>query len=141
MARASSTPSGVSDFKPNKTDLNYGRAVARSFCLTGGYHGEDIWSIFLMGSVGTLAQSSHSDFDVWLCHKPGLSTAALKELEQKCQRISQWARTLRLDVHFFLMDCEAFRAGAPLSLDAESSGSALLLLILLDAILGKCAFG
>jgi adenylate cyclase class 1 len=124
------TPAGISGFKPSKTDVNYGKAVARSFCLTGGYQGEDIWSIFLMGSVGTLAQSSHSDFDVWLCHTPGLPAAALKELEQKCQRISQWARTLRLDVHFFLMDCEAFRAGAPLSLDAESSGSAQRMLLL-----------
>lgn len=124
------TPAGISGFKPSKTDINYGKAVARSFCLTGGYHGEDVWSIFLMGSVGTLAQSSHSDFDVWLCHKPGLPPAALKELEQKCQRISQWARTLRLDVHFFLMDCEAFRAGAPLCLDAESSGSAQRMLLL-----------
>jgi adenylate cyclase class 1 len=124
------TPCGISGFKPSKSDINYGKAVSRSFCLTGGYHGEDIWSIFLMGSVGTLAQSSHSDFDVWLCHKPGLPAAALKELEQKCQRIGQWARTLRLDVHFFPMDCDAFRAGAALSLDAESSGSAQRMLLL-----------
>lgn len=125
-----STPAGISGYKPSKTDLNYGKSVARSFCLTGGYHGEDIWAIFLMGSVGTLAHSSHSDFDIWLCHKPGLPESALRELDQKCQRISQWARTLRLDVHFFLMDCDAFRAGAALSLDAESSGSAQRMLLL-----------
>lgn len=125
-----STPAGISGFRPGKTDLNYAKSIARSFVLSGGYHGEDIWSIFLMGSVGTLAQSSHSDFDIWLCHKPGLSKTALAELEQKCQRISKWAKTLRLDVHFFLMDCDAFRAGNQLTLDAESSGSAQRLLLL-----------
>lgn len=125
-----STPAGISGFRPGKSDLNYAKAIARSFVLSGGYHGEDIWSIFLMGSVGTLAQSSHSDFDIWLCHRPGLSKAALAELEQKCQRITKWAKTLRLDVHFFLMDCDAFRAGTQLTLDAESSGSAQRLLLL-----------
>lgn len=125
-----STPAGISGFKPGKSDINYGKAIARSFYLSGGYPGEDIWSIFLMGSVGTLAQSNHSDFDIWLCHRPGLSRAALAELEQKCQRISKWAKTLRLDVHIFLMDCEAFRAGKLACLDTESSGSAQRLLLL-----------
>lgn len=124
------TPAGISGFRPGKTDLTYAKAIARSFVLSGGYYGDDIWSIFLMGSVGTLAQCAYSDFDIWLCHKPGLSPAALAELEQKCQRISKWAKTLRLDVHFFLMDCEAFRAGTQRSLDAESSGSAQRLLLL-----------
>lgn len=125
-----STPAGISGFKPSKSDLNYAKAIARSFCLSGGYYGEDIWSIFLMGSVGTLAQSSHSDFDIWLCHRPDLTPAAKLELEQKCQRISKWAKTLRLDVHFFLMDCDAFRSGTQLTLDTESSGSAQRLLLL-----------
>ena len=125
-----STPVGVSGFKPDKSDLARGRSLARSFRMTGGYQGDDIWGIYLIGSVGSLAQSSESDFDVWLCHKPGLSQAALNELEQKCQRISAWANTLRIEAHFFLMDCDAFRAGKGLSLDAESSGSSQQLLLL-----------
>jgi len=124
------TPAGISGFKPGRSDIHYGKAIARSFFLSSQYSGEDIWSIFMMGSVGTLAQSSHSDFDIWLCHRPGLSRTALAELEQKCQRISKWAKTLRLDVHIFLMDCEAFRAGQLACLDSESSGSAQRLLLL-----------
>lgn len=125
-----STPSGVSNYKPSKGEVNSAKAIARSFCSTGGYHGDDIWSIFLMGSVGTLAQSHHSDFDIWLCHKPGLSQGALTELKQKCNRISEWAKTVRLDAHFFLMDCDAFVAGEQLCLDEESSGSAQRVLLL-----------
>lgn len=124
------TPAGISGYKPSKTDISRGKSLARSFCLAGGYLGEDIWGIYLMGSIGSLAHSHHSDFDIWLCPRPGLSERALAELEQKCLRISQWARIQRLDMHFFLMDCDAFRAGTPLGLDAESSGTAQRLLLL-----------
>lgn len=125
-----STPAGVSTYKPSKSDHIIGKTLARSFFCVGGYHGDDIWGIFLMGSVGTLAQSSQSDFDVWLCHRPGLSAPALEELKHKCTRIADWAKTLRLDAHFFLMDCNAFVAGEQLSLDEESSGSAQRVLLL-----------
>lgn len=125
-----STPAGLSGYKPDKRQLAIGKTLARSFCMSGGYEGESIWAIYLMGSLGSLAQSHKSDFDVWLCHKPGLSKSALQELEQKCQRISQWADTLRIEAHFFLMDCDAFKHGEQLSLDEESSGSAQRLLLL-----------
>lgn len=124
------TPAGISGYRPSKTDISRGKSLARSFCLAGGYLGEDIWGMYLMGSIGSLAHSHHSDFDIWLCHRPGLSDQGLAELEQKCLRISQWARIQRLDMHFFLMDCDAFRAGTPLGMDADSSGTAQRQLLL-----------
>lgn len=125
-----STPSGVCEYKPSKSELAHAKGIARSFSLSGGYHGEDIWGIYLMGSVGTLAQSHKSDLDIWLCYRPGLSKPALQELQQKCSRISQYAANQRLEMHFFLMDSEAFRRGQSLVLDDESSGSAQRLLLL-----------
>ncbi len=125
-----STPSGLSGYKPDKRQLAIGKSMAKSFCMTGGYQSESIWGIYLMGSLGSLAQSHKSDFDVWLCYKPGLSKASLDELQLKCKRITQWATTLRLETHFFLMDSDAFRNGEQLSLDEESSGSAQKLLLL-----------
>ncbi len=83
-----------------------------------------------MGSVGTLAHTTHSDFDVWLCHRPSMSQEGREELEEKCKRISKWAEELRLEVHFFLMDSEAFKRGETLGLDDESSGSAQRALLL-----------
>lgn len=124
------TPAGISDYRPSKRDIANGKSLARSFCLTGGHHGDNIWSLFLMGSVGTLAHTTHSDFDVWLCHRPDLSAEARAELNEKCRRISRWAADLRLEVHFFLMNCDRFRAGETLSLDEESSGSAQRVLLL-----------
>ena len=125
------TPSGLSNFKPSKEDIQYGRMVARSFTL--GYtpdKEEQIYGIYIMGSVGTIAQSDASDLDIWLCHQPGLGHKALKELEQKTLLISQWAETLGLEAHFFLMDSEAFKRGGASDLNEESSGSAQKFLLL-----------
>ncbi len=124
------TPAGVSGYKPSKQDVAAGKSLARSFCNTGGHQGENIWGIYIMGSVGTLAHTTHSDFDVWLCYKPDLSHEGRVELQQKCQRISKWADDLRLEVHFFLMNSEAFASGQTLQLDEESSGSAQRALLL-----------
>lgn len=125
-----STPAGISGYKPDKEELAKGKALARSFCMSSGHTMEDIWGIYLMGSTGTLAQSSSSDFDVWLCHKPGLSKAALQELSEKCRRIEKWAEERNVEAHFFVMDSEAFKEGKTLSLDSESSGSAQRFLLL-----------
>lgn len=124
------TPAGVAGYKPSKKDVLSGKSLARSFRLAGGYQGENVWGIYTMGSVGTLAHNTHSDFDVWLCLSPELSEAGCQELKQKCLRISQWAKSLRLEVHFFLMNSEAFSRGKTLSLDEESSGSAQQSLLL-----------
>lgn len=125
-----SAPCGISGFKPGKSDIASGKTLARSFCITHTPVNHDIWGIYLMGSSGTLAHSVHSDFDVWLCHNPELSRSACQELQEKSDRVSQWAQSLRLDVHIFLMNSETFSTGTTLLMDEESSGTAQRLLLL-----------
>lgn len=125
------TPSRISNYKPSKDDLRTGRMVAKSFTLTYDAHIEDqIYGIYVMGSVGTIAQSEGSDLDIWLCFAPGTDAEGLRELDKKCSRISEWAEELRLEVHFFLMDHDAFKQGKLSALNEESSGSAQQLLLL-----------
>jgi adenylate cyclase class 1 len=76
-----------------------------------------------MGSAGTIAQSRRSDLDVWLCHRNGLSAEGLALLQGKCTRISEWAASVGLEVHFFMMQAETFRTGGAEDLSSESSGS------------------
>jgi adenylate cyclase class 1 len=124
-------PCKISNYKPSKQEIQAAKAIARSLTLSyENNQEEDIWGIYVMGSVGTIAQSTRSDLDIWLCHKPGLSRANCETLKKKCDRISEWAAERRLEVHFFLMDCEAFKRGRLSSLDEESSGSAQRLLLL-----------
>ena len=85
---------------------------------------------FLMGSMGTIAQTHRSDLDIWICCAPHLEREQKKLLQEKCEKISRWATTLQLEVHFFLMDCDMFREGSISDLDEESSGSAQRYLLL-----------
>ncbi len=125
------TPARVSHFKPSKRDILVGKMVAKSFTLAYDPSADDdIFGLYIMGSVGTIAQSERSDLDIWVCHRPGLERKLIKELEMKCDKISKWAMGMRLEVHFFTMDNEAFKAKKMRALNKESSGSAQHLLLL-----------
>ncbi len=119
------TPMGISDYAPGQRTLEAGKRLVRSFeHKKRALLQYDILSLFLMGSSGTIAYSSKSDFDIWLCHRPDLTTMQLAELQQKATLIEQWAESMDLEVHFFLMNAEAFKQGQGVELSVESSGSA-----------------
>lgn len=127
------TPSGVAHYKPGKDELRCAQVLARSF----RYHRDlrvremEIDALFIMGSIGTVAQSDTSDMDIWVCHRDGLSGEALAELQLKCDQISRWAeQNIRLEVHFFLMNPGRFHAGQLGQLSSEGSGSAQHYLLL-----------
>lgn len=125
------TPSRLCRFSLNKDNISLGRTIARSFTPNVDINRpEEIFAIYVMGSVGTIAQSEKSDLDIWLCFKPGLERKAIENLNKKCLKISEWAMSVRLEVHFFLMNNEAFKQGQVSALNEESSGSAQRLLLL-----------
>ena len=80
--------------------------------------------------MGSIAQCPESDLDVWVCHEPGIEARRLAELNAKARVIEQWAQGLGLEVHFFLIDPERFRAGLHARLSAECSGNAQHYLLL-----------
>ncbi|WP_096085574.1 class I adenylate cyclase [Agaribacterium haliotis] len=124
-------PNKISNFTPEKSALQSLRSFARSFTETSfSYEDCAIDAIYLMGSVGSIAQSRGSDIDIWLCHSPDLKTQELKLLQKKASAIADWAQRQRLDLHIFLMNAEAFCAEGIAGMDQESSGSAQRLLLL-----------
>lgn len=128
---ARNTPSRLCNYTFSKKDQALGRNIARSFTANIDItQPEQIYGIYVMGSVGTIAQSESSDLDIWLCYRPGLERNAIESLNRKCEKISEWAMQSRLEVHFFLMDHDAFRQGKLSALNEESSGSAQRLLLL-----------
>lgn len=119
------TPMGVSDYWETPAALQAARTVSREFDQKRQIPRTcEIHSLFLMGSTGTVAQSRKSDFDIWVCHGPELERGRVAALREKCLLIERWADGLGLEVHFFLMESESFRAGKLLDLSSESSGSA-----------------
>lgn len=85
-----------------------------------------IESVLLMGSVGTIAQDEHSDFDYWVCiDRKRFSEKMLTLLQNKLTRIEAWAeKHFGLEVHFFLSDIESVHSNDFGIADGESAGSA-----------------
>lgn len=129
---ARDTPVGVSAYEPDKKTIS----VARSFSQTFKFKSDkrykpNVHAIYMMGSTGTLAHSEHSDVDLWLCHEPGLEEHPLNLLAEKAKKIDEWANSLGLELHTFLMDADKFRTGDLTNkMDKESSGSAQHYLLL-----------
>jgi len=115
------TPAGVSHYEPDAQALAEAQRLTRSFSYKPrrGNPPQPIHGIFLMGSLGTLAQADQSDMDVWVCHDTNLSPEEVTELRKKCQALETWAATMGAEAHFFLIDPERFVLGER---DAQLSG-------------------
>ena len=127
------TACGIHQYTPGKEELRIAKNLARSFNYNRDLIASQsaIDALFVMGSIGTIAQSDSSDLDIWICHTDNLSPEALADLHTKCQRISQWAEQhIHLEAHFFLMNCQSFREGKVAKLSSEGSGSAQHFLLL-----------
>ncbi|MGV8837142.1 class I adenylate cyclase, partial [Cellvibrio sp.] len=128
-----STPAGVYHYAPGNDELRLAKILARSFQYNRDLTEKNmaIDALFIMGSVGTIAQSDSSDLDVWVCHSLADDHAFLPELERKCQLISQWAAVqIHFEVHFFLMRSDEFSSRRTQCLSSEASGSAQHYLLL-----------
>ncbi len=121
---SSQTPTGIADFSPTKKALEAAKKLSRSFEYKRRaqriYH---IHGLYLMGSTGTIGQSSSSDFDIWLCFDPALNSDQREQLQQKARQIEKSAEELDLEMHIFLIDPERFRHGEKSKLSHESSGT------------------
>lgn len=124
-------PVGVSDYRPSKRTLHAVKKIAISFDYRRkALPRYDIYSLFLMGSSGTIAYSQTSDFDIWVCHRPDMNSEQVAVLQQKATFIEKWANTLDLEVHFFLINPSNFKVGKHADLSKESSGTAQHYLLL-----------
>ncbi len=108
-----STPAGLSNFEPDAQALTEAQRLTRSFSYKPRPVNQPrpIHGLFLMGSLGTLAQADQSDMDVWVCHAPGLGESELAELRKKCQLLETWALGMGAEAHFFLIEPTRFVLG------------------------------
>ncbi len=117
-------PCGVCDYSPGKRCIQSARKLAKSFSYQRrAQRRYSIHALYLMGSTGTIAYSKSSDFDVWICHRPGLPEQDLAALLIKADGIKRWAASIGLEVHFFLMDDVSFREKEHQKLSNENAGS------------------
>ncbi len=119
------TPAGIPLYTPNRDTILAAKSLSRSFTYEKrAMRSFQILGLYLMGSIGSIAHTSGSDFDVWLCYNPTLGKEDILELREKVVKIETWATELALEVHIFLVNVDTFRSGTRDALSHESSGTA-----------------
>ncbi|OOF36828.1 class I adenylate cyclase [Rodentibacter heidelbergensis] len=90
-----------------------------------------VLGLYVMGSFGSISQTSYSDLDTWICHADNLTEDERDLLMEKAQKIKEWAMQFDVEINFYLMDQQRFRKthNADL-LTNENSGSAQYMLLL-----------
>jgi len=108
------SPAGLAGFEPSAELLAEAQRLTRSFAYKPPRAPAPmpIHGLFLMGSLGTLAQAEQSDMDLWVCHASELDSDARENLRRKCDLLQSWAAGQGAEAHFFLIDPERFRSGA-----------------------------
>lgn len=126
------TPAGISEYAPEQSAIKIAKVFFKEYIITRrARRVMDIYGMYFMGSSGSIAYNSKSDFDVWLLHSTSLDADAIDLVQQKAYAIEQWAdKDLHLEVHFFVFSAEEFKHGVQQDLSSESSGSAQHYLLL-----------
>lgn len=114
-------------FTPNQGVSNSAENAAKS---TKNHQKSPIYSVFTMGSTGSIGQNWCSDFDIWVCHDAHLDADILTKLSEKCNLITQWAETLGVEVTLFLVAEDKFRKVNNAVMTKEGCGSAQHFLLL-----------
>ena len=118
-------PAAIPDYRPAKEEIQAAREISPGFNYTHKMlRAYRIRALYLMGSAGSIAQSEKSDLDFWVCIPANLEPRDLEALMRKCWLLEEWADSLGVEAHFFLVDEEEFRAGLHGMVTDESSGSA-----------------
>ena len=106
-------PAGLPGYEPDSDTLAEAQRLTRSFSYKPlrAEQAQPIQGLFLMGSLGTIAQEERSDLDVWVCHDSLLSPEQLAALQRKCELLTEWADGQGSEAHFFLIDPVRFAQG------------------------------
>ncbi|WP_430460911.1 class I adenylate cyclase [Thalassolituus sp. LLYu03] len=123
-------PHGLPHFVASAQQLQSLQTIARGLQLPRGFSAQQIRGLYLMGSLGSLAQARSSDLDVWVCYDESLPADDIALLRNKCQLLERWAESLSVELHFFLMNLSDFRKGQSQEAEGEDCGSSQHVLLL-----------
>lgn len=124
-------PIGIANYHPADALIRLAQSVTRGqISRQVNLARPQLSALYLMGSSGSVGQSTTSDLDLWICYSSDLSDRAIQLLHDKAEQISMWASSFNLEVHFFLMNAHRFSGGQQQSLTGENCGSTQHVLLL-----------
>ena len=119
------TPFSIASYVPNPEDVR--QFQARFHLKELSLHNDPpfIETIAVMGSVGTIAYTSDSDFDIWICiDKQTIPRARLENFKKKVEAIRRWAQDeTGVEFHLFINDINAIKANLFSESKEEAFGS------------------
>lgn len=84
------TPAGISDYAPEQSTIKIAKGFFKAYkTIRRARRIMDINDIYFMGSSGSIAYNSKSDFDVWLLHSTSLDADAIDLIQQKAYAIEK----------------------------------------------------
>ncbi len=130
-------PNGIKNFKISDEQLDIAKKLFSGVFFKENYlqsikqENCKIESLLTIGSIGSIAQNSHSDFDFWLCiNQDKFTSEEMYLLKKKLQKIEEWADgKFDLEVHFFITDFNKAIRNEFGSTDEESTGTAMAKLL------------
>lgn len=118
------TPSGLPNYSPSKIEKTIAKTISQSFLYKPRAHlSYKISSLFLMGSMGTLAQSYSSDIDLWICLGEALPNKLLVKLKQKATHIKEWLASIGIELNFYCVNSDDFSRKKNKTLEVDSCGN------------------
>lgn len=121
-------PHGIRWYSPSDRSLETAKKYLGGRAVKEGSEPDipHIQGLFSIGSTGTIAQSSASDIDYWVCIEESQFTAGMKNaLEEKLEKLESWARDFfKTEIHFFILDINRLKENDFGKTSPHSSGSA-----------------
>ena len=129
------TPKGIAEYTPtHETKVLFREYISKNFIKAKAKEEakeeeERKWfieSLFTIGSIGSIAQSSYSDIDYWVCiRKEWFDFENMLRFRKKLRKIETWAACeFNTEIHFFIVDINDAAKNDFGHSDNESSGSA-----------------
>ncbi|MCG6201484.1 class I adenylate cyclase [Psychromonas antarctica] len=123
-------PTGIAQYEVTATHLQLMSTFLHVDCPEKDGRIPDLIGLYTMGSTSSIAQSSESDFDVWICYPHQLDQKRVKLLDEKTWLVSQWAESLDVELNFFLIPDNKFRVDNHASMTKDACGSSQHMLLL-----------
>ncbi len=121
------TPMGIADYLPSRETLKtLEKYIGKNQVCGRRNFSPTIQALFSMGSVGSLAQTSESDIDYWVCiDQADMDEGGLALLREKLDALERMAlEQFKVNVTFFIVDIFKARNNDFGGSTQESSGSA-----------------
>ncbi|WGE42449.1 class I adenylate cyclase [Actinobacillus equuli subsp. haemolyticus] len=125
-AYVKNAPSGIAQFQLSDFQNRYLASVNLSAETIECFSQNPAFdALYSMGSTGSITQTSLSDLDLWLCYSDRLSAVEYQLIEQKLTKIKHWAKHFEVELNFYLMNPNHFKANLTSNdVNTEHSGSA-----------------